>query len=885
MKKGVSGFRILQRRTFYFFLFPAVLAVLTWQTSILSAGESSGENASNQTRHLHSGVYPGQSFVEKNDGLADSPVFEEFNAWVTRHLNNDFADAAQHNETGENLAVRRRRILKELIQTDPQAALRQAISPETYNRLPPFIAQHLERRISARGDFIVAVADEIDRASGELIAHQMLRETVFGETRYKAFVYGRRAAMTGKLDIPLRGIVLDEAMAVDENGWRKIEPPEYQARRVDAAKLGASGVAAEVGEQLVYFPGARQFDEYVRDLIDWETKIAPARFDSSGNRVSPWTEGAKNLLYIRVDFPDRQGEPVDSQNAPLTAARAQSVMDGAVNPFYVSNSYSKTSLQTTVTPVVRLPQPQSFYTVANLQVFYNDARAAARAAGFDTDNYNFDLIAFSSSPNFSFAGAANIGAKGFILNGAFDFKTTAHELGHCYGLVHANLWRTTDGTVTGSGSNLEYGDGFDMMGSGASQITHFNASYKRALDWLTDANVQTVTQSGTYRLYAYDTPASPTGVHLLKIRKDSAKNYLLEFRQLITSVPALMNGAALRWDFQFVEANRRQTQLLDMAPTTPTIADAPVTINQTFTDNTSGISITPLGKGNTTPESLDVRVEFNNSIINGAPFDFDGDNRSDIGVFRPSDGTWYLNRSTQGFGGTSWGLGTDKIVPAKFNVDRTTDIAVFRDGTWYVHYPFGTPLIQQFGQAGDIPVPADYDGDGSAEMAVYRPSNGTWYLWNWIFQRFTAVQFGISTDKPVPADYDGDRKTDIAVFRPENGYWYLLRSSQGFTATQFGIAEDKPVAADYDGDGKADVAVFRPSSGVWYRLGSTAGFSGIQFGISTDSPAPADYDGDGKTDLAVYRNGNWYLLRSSQGFAALGFGVSSDQPVANAFVP
>jgi trimeric autotransporter adhesin len=32
-----------------------------------------------------------------------------------------------------------------------------------------------------------------------------------------------------------------------------------------------------------------------------------------------------------------------------------------------------------------------------------------------------------------------------------------------------------------------------------------------------------------------------------------------------------------------------------------------------------------------------------------APFDFDGDSRSDIGVFRPSDSVWYLDRSTQGF--------------------------------------------------------------------------------------------------------------------------------------------------------------------------------------------------------------------------------------------
>ncbi|MEJ7665423.1 MAG: FG-GAP-like repeat-containing protein [Hymenobacter sp.] len=64
-------------------------------------------------------------------------------------------------------------------------------------------------------------------------------------------------------------------------------------------------------------------------------------------------------------------------------------------------------------------------------------------------------------------------------------------------------------------------------------------------------------------------------------------------------------------------------------------------------------------------------------------FDFDGDGRADISVFRPSDGIWYLNQSTNGFSATQFGLSTDKITPADYDGDGKTDIAVYRDGTWY----------------------------------------------------------------------------------------------------------------------------------------------------------------------------------------------------------
>ena len=275
---------------------------------------------------------------------------------------------------------------------------------------------------------------------------------------------------------------------------------------------------------------------------------------------------------------------------------------------------------------------------------------------------------------------------------------------------------------------------------------------------------------------------------------------------------------------------------------------------------------------------------------NRVRFDFDGDQKTDVSIFRPDLGQWWYSRSTDGGNNAfQFGQSTDAPTPADYTGDGKTDITFWRNSSelYILRSEDSTFFAYPFGASGDIPAPGDFDGDGKDDFAVFRPSTSNWFINRSSDGQTEVVNFGISEDQPTIADFDGDGKDDIAIYRPSVSQWWQLRSTAGTIAYQFGTTGDKAVPGDYTGDGKADVALWRESSGEWLILRSEdSSFFGFPFGSVGDVPTPGDYDGDGVIDAVVFRPSDnvWYKQQTTNGFEAVGFGIAGDLPLPNTYV-
>ena len=542
---------------------------------------------------------------------------------------------------GLALAQTRREALARLIRWDPAAALAQAVPMTVRAQLPAEILAFLEERVSGRGSLsLVQACFRPADTNHDHHDEDLYRSAYVNKREYRAYTYGSRLTDGSLNQTSIIGVAIDRQLAVSDARYRVLESGETPSVRPVAASatvanpdpatalnLAAGVVAVEADGVIHFLSSAEALPEFAAGLVASEPRLAapaigydgsPGSSTVTGRPSSASTHGTHKVLVIRVDFSDLPGAPISEDTAVNVINNP-----GGVADFYTQSSYGQSTVSVApaingnssdVTEVFRLPTTAASYAAGALNdTLHNDAEDLATKAGYVLGNYQHLVVVFAGLeglPNsqITYGGLATIIGNRVWINGEYDFRVVAHELGHNYGLNHSCLWQVNDGNpVSAAGASSDYNDPFDTMGANWGNATNLDFSQwnKSILQWLPDSAVSVAAATGTYRVYRLDHGSANLSLpRALKIPRDDTCDYWIGYRRSIDNA-ALNSGAYVLWGYN----QNARGNLIDFNTPGANTGDSPLAVGQTFNDSVCGITLSTVGQGGTGADAwLDLSV-------------------------------------------------------------------------------------------------------------------------------------------------------------------------------------------------------------------------------------------------------------------------------------
>ncbi|MGR5209702.1 Ig-like domain-containing protein [Vibrio rotiferianus] len=356
-------------------------------------------------------------------------------------------------------------------------------------------------------------------------------------------------------------------------------------------------------------------------IFSFISLITTVSFSSTGY-ANNLANGEQTTLVLIVNFQE------NPQEIPISNDEAHSLVFETVNEFYSQVSQGRLWLTGEVAGTFTLPISNQ---ICNDDAVAAEANKMAQNAGFNLSNYDrFIYLTTKTSCSSEGSGSQGVTPSRANINGVFEPRVIAHELGHNFGLHHSSALDCQDGAMTGSCRVIEYGDSYDTMGN--YDMGYFNAFQLESLGWL-GSQAQVISVDGVYAISPYESVDS-SQASVLKVPRGvdpvtgKPQWFYIEYRQPI-GFDNFLNDRSYKLYRQDVtegivvrlatDGAPKSSRLLHMKPDSMfkqlfgnnDWEDPALPIGGTFVDPTSGVSIT-LESANGSSAQVSVLFDGNN---------------------------------------------------------------------------------------------------------------------------------------------------------------------------------------------------------------------------------------------------------------------------------